>query len=163
MDGRLGEGAGGLTGGTARCRAFVGSTLAGVASRNGGGAIDVDASIDTTPSVLYDAVVVPDGSDAAGRMAADGRMLEFLKDQYRHCKPMLVLGSGTELLDKAGIPQRLPSDEHDPGLLLGSTADSALTGAFLDCAGAAPAVRPRDRSAARLARGGCTTTIDNRR
>jgi catalase len=35
------------------------------------------------------------------------------------------------VLDKAGIPHRLPSDEHDPGLLLGATADGALADAFL--------------------------------
>jgi hypothetical protein len=43
---------------------------------------------------------------------------EFLKDQYRHCKPMLVLGEGVDLLQNAGIPQTLPSGEADPGLLI---------------------------------------------
>ena len=109
----------------------VGSTLGGVDARNGGGRVEVDAGIDASPSVLFDAVVIPDGSEAAGRMSEDGRMLEFLKDQHRHCKPMLVLGSGAELLDKAGIPHRLPTDEHDPGLLLGGDEEGTLADAFL--------------------------------
>ena len=33
---------------------------------------------------------------------------------------------------RPAFPQRLPSDEHDPGLLFGSSADTALTGAFLN-------------------------------
>jgi catalase len=83
------------------------------------------------PSVLYDAVVVPDGEDAVGRLSADGRVLEFLKDQYRHCKPILVLGAGAELLARAGIPRDLPSGGPDPGLVIGKPGDSAVTEAFM--------------------------------
>ena len=76
--------------------------------------------------MLFDAVVVPDGADAVGRLAADGRVLEFLKDQYRHCKPMLVLGCGTRRCStKAGIPQTLPSGEPDPGLIARAPARTA--------------------------------------
>jgi catalase len=50
-------------------------------------------------------------------------MLEFLKDQYRHCKPMLVLGAASELLTKAGIPTALPSGDPDPGLVLDQTGE----------------------------------------
>ena len=63
-------------------------------------------------------VVLPDGADAVERLAADGRMLEFVKDQYRHCKPILVLGAASALLDKAGIPPTLPTGEADPGLIV---------------------------------------------
>ena len=56
--------------------------------------IEVDVSFAAAPSVLYDAVVLPGGGDASTRCEADGRALEFIKDQYRHCKPILVLGDG---------------------------------------------------------------------
>ena len=46
------------------------------------------------PSVLFDAAVVPDGAGAADRLSALGHAREFLKDQYRHCKPILMLGAG---------------------------------------------------------------------
>jgi catalase len=102
---------------------FVGSRLGIV--RTAAGEKQVDSTVEATPSVLFDAVVVPDGDAAAG-LAADGRCLEFLKDQYRHCKPILVLGAGTSLLEKAGIPAALPSGEADPGLLFGlGKGDSA--------------------------------------
>jgi hypothetical protein len=71
-----------------------------------------------TPSVLYDAVIVPAGALAAQTLGMIGQAPEFIKDQYRHCKPMLVLGEGVELLQKAQIPQTLPSGEEDPGLII---------------------------------------------
>jgi catalase len=80
--------------------------------------IEVDATLETTPSVLYDAVVVPAGKAATKALGNVGQAPEFLKDQYRHCKPMLVLGEGAALLQNAGIPEALPSGEHDPGLLV---------------------------------------------
>jgi catalase len=80
---------------------------------------------------LYDAVVLPDGSDAMRRLAADGPTLEFLKDQYRHCKPILVLGSASGLLKKVGISATLQSGKPDPGLLLGRSGDTASEEAFI--------------------------------
>ena len=56
--------------------------------------------------MLYDAVVLPDGADAVRQLRADGRTLEFIKDQYRHCKPMLAFGDGAQLLDACGIADR---------------------------------------------------------
>jgi catalase len=57
-------------------------------------------------------------------LSADGRVLEFVKDQYRHCKPILAIGEGAELLQRAGIPQSLASGDADPGLLI-VAADAA--------------------------------------
>jgi catalase len=62
-------------------------------------------------------MIVPDGPDAADELSGRGHALEFLKDQYRHCKPMLLVGAARTLLDAAGIPPRLPSGEADVGLL----------------------------------------------
>ena len=98
---------------------FVGIRLGTVAPL-AGDAIDVDVTFEAAPSVLFDAMVVPDGADAVARLAADGRTLEFLKDQYRHCKPILVWGAGADLLKKAGIPDTLPSGSPDPGLVFGA-------------------------------------------
>ena len=78
------------------------------------------------PSVLFDAVVIPGGTDGVARLAADGRAVEFIKDQYRHCKPMLVFGDGRQVLAKAGIPEVLPSGEPDRGLILGNADQGDL-------------------------------------
>ena len=109
---------------------LVGPQIGLLASADGE-QVDADASLENEPAFLFDALVLPAGDAAVKALAGDARAIEGICNVSRHCKPMLVLGSGTDLLDKAGIPQRLPSDEHDPGLLLGSTVDSALTRAFL--------------------------------
>jgi catalase len=83
-----------------------------------GAAFEVDSTFENSPPVLFDALVLPDGIDAVERLAKDGHTLEFLKDQYRHCKSILVLGAASKLLKKAGIFEVLPSGEPDPGLLV---------------------------------------------
>jgi catalase len=55
-----------------------------------GDPIEIDVSLEAVPAVLYDAIVLPDGTDAVQALRSDGRALEFIKDQYRHCKPMLI-------------------------------------------------------------------------
>jgi len=82
-----------------------------------GDPMEADVTLEATPSVLYDAVVVPDGEAAVQALQADGRSLEFVKDQYRHCKPILALGAGAGLLEACRIPATLPDGKADPGLL----------------------------------------------
>jgi catalase len=67
--------------------------------------------------VLFDALVLPDGAAGVNALTAVGHAVEFVKDQYRHCKTILALGGGQELLAKAQIPSALPSGEEDSGLL----------------------------------------------
>jgi catalase len=83
----------------------------------GGGALDIEVSMEAAPSVVWDGVVVPGGDAAIAEFATSGHALEFLKDQYRHCKPILLLGAAAGLLEKAGIPAALDSGESDAGLL----------------------------------------------
>ena len=107
---------------------FIGSRL-GKARASDGDGIEIDVPVDAAPAVLFDALVLPDGAEAVRALAADGRMLEFLKDQYRHCKTILVLGAATALLETAGVPPALPSGKADPGLIVGPAAgaDAVLT------------------------------------
>ena len=78
--------------------------------------------------MLFDAVVLPAGAEAADALSELGHALDFLKDQYRHCKPMLVLGESRKLLEALGIFAELPDGQPDPGLLLADeeTLKSAL-------------------------------------
>ena len=96
---------------------FVGPTLGRVESTSGE-PLEVEISIDAGPAVLYDAVVLPDGAEAVKELATLGHAMEFLKDQYRHCKPILAFGASSGLLEGAGIFATLPSGEKDPGVLL---------------------------------------------
>jgi catalase len=72
--------------------------------------------------VLFDAAAVPGGKGAADELATVGHAGEFLKDQYRHAKPILALGAGATLLEAAGLPAALPSGEPDPGLIIEAEA-----------------------------------------
>jgi catalase len=105
---------------------FIGPALGSVSAADGDD-IQVDMPISAAPSVVFDAVVLPDGADAVAALAADGRMLEFLKDQYRHCKPILVLGAGSGLIAKAGIPRKLPSGKPDSGLVVAASDEGKKT------------------------------------
>ena len=74
-------------------------------------------TLEATPAVLFDALVLPDGEAAIETLRTAGHALEFIKDQYRHCKPMLVLGAGGALLSKAGVPTLLSGGAPDPGIV----------------------------------------------
>jgi catalase len=103
---------------------FVGVKLGQVQSATGDG-IEVEISMETAPAVLWDAMVVPDGDGAVDVLSQSGHALEFLKDQYRHCKPILLMGRASSLLQEAGIPTTLPDGGTDPGLLQLAAADTA--------------------------------------
>lgn len=96
---------------------YVGARLGTVTSARGE-PITVDVTLETSPGVLYDAAIVPGGKTAIQMLASVGQAPEFLKDQYRHCKPLLVIGEGSELLQNGGIPLALSSGASDPGLIL---------------------------------------------
>jgi catalase len=102
---------------------FVGVRLGGVRTA-GGDALPVEVTTEAVPSVLFDALVVPDGDPAVRQLAQDAHAIDFVKDQYRHCKPLLVLGRGAALLELARVPTSLPSGEPDPGLIV-AAADEA--------------------------------------
>lgn len=80
--------------------------------------LEPDATFETMPSVLFDAVAVPDGAEELRLL---GQAHEFLRDQYRHCKPILFFGSRSEPLADAGIPTGDDSDwamVHDVNLFI---------------------------------------------
>ncbi len=105
---------------------LVGTRLGAVGPN--GSTLEVDTTVEAMPSVLWDGVVLT----ASGALATDGQVMAFVKDQYRHCKPMLVVGDGAMLLTESGIPPHLPSGEADPGLVDGtSTSADEAPQAFL--------------------------------
>ena len=88
--------------------------------------------MENSPGVLFDALVLPDGPDAVQALMRVGNTMEFVKDQYRHCKTILALGASSALLEKAGIRAELPDGTVDPGLLIG---DVDLVDAFIAAVG----------------------------
>ncbi len=114
---------------------LLGSRLGAVTSEDGE-QVEVDATLENSPSVLFDAMVLPGGAKAIEILAQDGHTLEFIKDQYRHCKTILALGNSKDLLTKVGISLALPSGSIDPGLLVGRQQDGTATAkAFIAAVG----------------------------
>jgi catalase len=109
---------------------LLGSRL-GIVKSESGETYEVDATLENSPAVLFDAMVMPGGPVAVSALTQDGRTLEFLKDQYRHGKTVLALGTSTQLLDQVGIASSLPSGETDPGLITERDAGSSLAKQFI--------------------------------
>jgi len=95
---------------------FVGIKM-GPAKSETGDPVEVEISMEAAPPVLWDAMIIPAGEGATGALELSGHAIEFLKDQYRHCKPILALGSAGTLFDHAMLPANLPDGDPDPGLL----------------------------------------------
>ena len=96
-----------------------------------GGVLDAVASLENEPGFLFDALVLPDGQAAVDVLAKDAHTMEFIKDQYRHCKTILVLGAARALLDKAGVPTTLPGGKPDAGLIIAPSGSAANAAAAL--------------------------------
>jgi catalase len=104
---------------------LAGSRLGRVTSDTGQ-ALDVEISLEAGPSVLYDALVLPDGAATLEAWEMDAHTVEFVRDQYRHCKPMLVIGEHAEaLLEKAGVLPNLPDGSPDLGIINAETSSMA--------------------------------------
>ncbi len=81
---------------------------------SGGEPLEVDATLENSPSVLFDALVLPDGEAGAAALRADGQAIEFIQNQFRHGKTILAVGAARTLLQAAGVD----GESRDPGLLL---------------------------------------------
>ncbi|HRQ59384.1 MAG TPA: catalase [Azoarcus taiwanensis] len=101
-----------------------------------GASVEATGTLENSPPVLFDALVLPDGGDGVTLLAGYGQTLEFVTNQYRHGKTILALGASKALLDKAGIATTLGSGKPDPGVLLASVdALDDGTAAFIAAAG----------------------------
>jgi len=107
---------------------LVGSQL-GKVSTSEGKTLDVEISLEAGPSVLYDAVVIADGKSTVQDLWRDAHAVDFIRQQYRHCKPILVVGAGVDLFTKADVPTTLPDGSGDPAIIFAdvATLDDSLT------------------------------------
>jgi catalase len=104
---------------------FVGPKLGMVRGPNGAD-LEVEITFETAPSVVFDALAIPDGAAAAQALANIGQAMEFIKDTYRHCKTILAVGAAQALLEAAKLPTELPDGSRDPGLLVTQAAGDGL-------------------------------------
>ncbi len=75
---------------------FVGASMLTVESVEGT-EIPIEVTMEAAPSVLWDALVLPDGAGAIGTLMKQGLAHDFVRDQYRHCKPILAFGAAEAL------------------------------------------------------------------
>ncbi len=107
-----------------------------VASRIGpvvladGTAADADASTENSPGFLFDGLVVTGGEGVAA-LQRDDHVGDFIRDQYRHCKPILAVGAATQLLDAALPPTAPGGPVADPALIRSEAGAPADIDAFL--------------------------------
>ena len=96
---------------------FVASRIGAVTTTDGV-AIDADASMENEPGFLFDALVIADGDEGVAALDRDAHTLEFIKDQYRHCKTIMVIGAAKALLASARVSATLPGGDLDPGIIV---------------------------------------------
>lgn len=95
-----------------------------------GAACAVDRALPTVASVLYDAVLLPGHCAGTSPLTGDQDVMRFVRDAYRHGKPVAALGNGVDVLS-ALEPQgvRLSEEPHrsvaDHGVVTDTAADTA--------------------------------------
>jgi catalase len=99
-------------GATAR---FVGPHVGRILTADGD-AIEADASLENSPSVLFDAVVLPNGDAALMALKADVHTVSFVRDAWHHGKTILAIGASAAILQACSLKEVLPDGAPDPGL-----------------------------------------------
>src|SRR6185295_8031563 len=72
--------------------------------------IQVDRSLLTTPSVVYDAVYVPGGTNSVATLEADADAVHFLNEAYKHCKAIAVDRDALQVVEATYFSKKLPGD-----------------------------------------------------
>ncbi len=112
--------------------AAEGAVVEAIAARDGavrgadGERCAVDRALPTVASVLYDAVLLPGGPTGTPAPAGDPDAVRFVRDAYRHGKPVGALGSGVGImasLEPEGL--RLSAEFHHVVADRGVVTDTA--------------------------------------
>ncbi len=99
----------------------------------------VDRGLPTVPSVLYDAVLLPGGPVGTPPATAAPDAMRFVRDAYRHGKPVGAFGSGVGILsalEPTGLRlstgfHRMVSDRGVVTDMAPGTAGEEFLGAFV--------------------------------
>ncbi|MEO6929163.1 MAG: catalase [Casimicrobiaceae bacterium] len=93
-----------------------------------GSALEASATLENSPPVLFDALVLPDGAAGVQLLAGLGQTREFVVNHYRHCKTILALGASVQLLENAGLSTRELTAGAIPGVLVSKATDAGKVG-----------------------------------
>ncbi len=91
----------------------------GMVRTKDGKQVRIDGTLEGNPSLLFDAVFVPDG-DSLDALMEDGNATYHLRQAYKHLKAIALPGGARKMLQAAGLPQ----DGQNPGLVTGEVTEA---------------------------------------
>ena len=83
---------------------------------------DATGTLENSPPVLFDGLVLPDGAAGVKLLGSRVEVMDFISNQYRHGKTILALGAAKALLDKTSVEVMMKNGERDPSILTGDSA-----------------------------------------
>lgn len=102
----------------------------GIFTAADGSYIEAVASLETEPSVTFDGMVFVSGNEGfIDIFAGDGRAIEFIKDQYRHCKTILLAGNASDMLKFIGLADQVDGRK---GFIVASTVNASVSKHFIE-------------------------------
>jgi catalase len=79
----------------------------------------VATSIDTTESVLFDAVYIPGGKKSVNQLINHAKFIKFVNEAFKHCKTIAVDGEAEEVLDHTFVAEH----KQDEAILINAKPD----------------------------------------
>jgi len=108
-----------------------GASLKIISSRLGevkcseGRPLQVDNSLATVGSVMFDAVYIPGGARSVETLCKDGKAVLFVKESYKHCKGIAASNEGGMLITRAARSSLMTDTFKGPGIVsAGPTTDT---------------------------------------
>jgi catalase len=81
---------------------LVGIRLGAVRATDGT-SLDVDLTMENTPSAAFDGIILPAGDDAVTELMRDPHTGDYVRDQWRHAKTILAPAAASGILAAFGI------------------------------------------------------------
>jgi len=100
----------------------------GMVTTEGGELIEVDVTMENTPSAAFDGMILPSKKSAVAALLADVHGRDYVMDQYRHCKTLLVPAAAVPMLPHTGATGADAHASADDGIV---TSGKAVTEADL--------------------------------
>ena len=91
-----------------------------------GSALTADGSLENSPAVLFDAMVLPSSEQAVQVLRRNALVSDFIQNQYRHGKTLLALGASRSLFETQGVRGKLPDGNADAGVLIFDDVKTAI-------------------------------------
>ncbi|PKL75020.1 MAG: catalase HPII, partial [Candidatus Melainabacteria bacterium HGW-Melainabacteria-1] len=87
----------------------------GEVAASDGSTLKADHTFLTSASVLFDAILIPGGSQSIAALKNDADAVHFVNEAYRHCKAIAALAEGKELVQRSFIGRQFgAAPAHSP-------------------------------------------------